>query len=100
MLLDDLVPLLEEVRRPEFSEAAVFWGSDNFSAEWKLTREGGDLRIHARWHSTFGNPESLRGDVVVGAEEFVREWSKVLWRVVTDVAQAPWSWPTTTSSSE
>ncbi|NXY96851.1 hypothetical protein HYE82_21180 [Streptomyces sp. BR123] len=36
-----------------------------------------------------GNHESLlteRGDVTVGAEEFVGEWSKVLWRIVTDVA--------------
>ncbi|MFD7628296.1 hypothetical protein ACFV7Q_20025 [Streptomyces sp. NPDC059851] len=89
VMLDDLVPLLEEVRRPEFSGAEVFWGSDTFSAEWKLTREGGDLRIRARWHSTLGNHESLlaeRGDVVVGAEDFVGEWSKVLWRIVTDVA--------------
>ncbi|NXY96852.1 hypothetical protein HYE82_21185 [Streptomyces sp. BR123] len=48
VLLQDLVPLLEGVRRPEFSAAEVFWGSDTFSAEWKLAREGGDLRIRAR----------------------------------------------------
>ncbi|MFJ9643137.1 hypothetical protein ACWEPM_03820 [Streptomyces sp. NPDC004244] len=88
VLLDDLVPLLEEVRRPGFSAAEVFWGSDTFCAEWELAREGGDLRIRARWHSTLGNHESLlteRGDVAVAAEEFVREWAKVLWRIVTDV---------------
>lgn len=87
VLLDDLVPLLEEVRRPEFSGAGVFWGSDTFSAEWELTREGGDLRIRARWHSTLGNHESSlteRGDVTVGAQEFVGEWSRILRRVVTD----------------
>ncbi|MFD3544283.1 hypothetical protein ACFWUW_01440 [Streptomyces sp. NPDC058655] len=88
VMLDDLVPLLEEIRRPEFSETEVFWGSDTFSAEWKLTREGGDLRIRARWYSTLGNHESSlteRGDATVGAEEFVRGWSEVLWRIVTDV---------------
>ncbi|MEU5808735.1 hypothetical protein [Streptomyces sp. NPDC047718] len=88
VLLDDLVPLLEEVRRPGFSAAEVFWGSDTFRAEWELAREGDGLRIRARWHSTLGNHESLlteRGDVAVAAEEFVREWSKVLWRIVTDV---------------
>ncbi|MFE9636058.1 hypothetical protein [Streptomyces sp. NPDC006463] len=87
VLLDDLVPLLEEVRRPGFSGAEVFWGSDTFSAEWKLTPEGGDLRIRARWHSTLGNHESSlteRGDVTVGAMEFVSEWCKILRRIVTD----------------
>ncbi|MEU2827832.1 hypothetical protein ABZ667_04060 [Streptomyces lavendulae] len=88
VLLDDLVPLLEEVRRPGFSGTEVFWGSDTFRAEWKLTPEGGGLRIRARWHSTLGNHESSlteRGDVTVGAKEFVGAWCKVLRRIVTDV---------------
>ncbi|WP_405446494.1 hypothetical protein [Streptomyces erythrochromogenes] len=81
VLLDDLVPLLEDVGRPGFSDAEVFWGSDTFSAEWVIVREGDSLRIRARWHSTLGNYESLlaeRGDVVVPAEEFVGEWVKLL----------------------
>ncbi|MFJ6779871.1 hypothetical protein [Streptomyces yangpuensis] len=88
VLLDDLVPLLEEVGRPGFTDAQVFWGSDTFSAEWVIVREGDSLRIRARWHSTPGNYESLlaeRGDVVVPAEEFVGEWAKLLRRIVTDV---------------
>ncbi len=88
ILLDDLVPLLEEVRRPEFSDAEVFWGSDTFSAEWKIVREDDLLRIRARWHSVLGNYESLlteRGDAVVHTEVFVSEWSKVLRRIVTDI---------------
>ncbi|MFJ8214176.1 toxin-antitoxin system YwqK family antitoxin [Streptomyces sp. NPDC096033] len=87
-LLDDLVPLLEEVRRPEFSETEVFWGSDTFSAEWRIVREGESLRIRARWHSTLGNCESLlaeRGDPVVPAQVFVSEWAKPLRRIVTDI---------------
>ncbi|MEU3316581.1 hypothetical protein ABZ743_28390 [Streptomyces sp. NPDC006662] len=87
-LLDDLVPLLEEIRRPEFTETEVFWGSDTFSAEWKMTREGDSLRIQARWHSTLGNYESLlteRGDAVVATHDFVGEWKKVLQRIVTDI---------------
>ncbi|KJY32544.1 hypothetical protein VR44_15800 [Streptomyces katrae] len=87
-LLDDLVPLLEEVRRPEFSETEVFWGSDTFSAEWRIVREGDSLRIRARWHSTLGNHESLlaeRGDPVVPAQVFSREWAKLLRRIVTDI---------------
>ncbi|MFB6691079.1 hypothetical protein ACFCX3_11160 [Streptomyces virginiae] len=88
ILLDDLVPLLEEVRRPEFSDAEVFWGSDTFSAEWEIVREDDSLRIRARWHSVLGNYESLlteRGDAVVHTEVFVSEWSKVLRRIVTDI---------------
>ncbi|MEV7543058.1 hypothetical protein [Streptomyces sp. NPDC089915] len=87
-LIDDLVPLLEEILRPEFKETEVFWGSDTFSAEWQMTREGESLRIRARWHSTLGNYESLlaeRGDAVVGRLEFVGEWSKVLRRIVADI---------------
>ncbi|MEJ8645120.1 hypothetical protein WKI68_35750 [Streptomyces sp. MS1.HAVA.3] len=57
-LLDGLVPLHEEIRRPGFSEAEVFWGSDTFSAEWGIVREGDSPRIRARWHSTLGNYES------------------------------------------
>lgn len=88
VLLDDLVPLLEEVRRPEFTAAEVFWGSDTFSAEWKLAREGDHVRIRARWYSTRGNHESSlteRGDVTVGVKEFVSAWCEVLWRIVRDV---------------
>lgn len=87
-LLDDLVPLLEEIRQPGFSEADVFWGSDTFSAEWGIVREGESLRVRARWHSTLGNYESLlaeRGDVVVSVVEFIGEWAKVLRRIVTDI---------------
>ncbi|WP_326592235.1 hypothetical protein [Streptomyces sp. NBC_01294] len=87
-LLDDLVPLLEEIQRLEFSETEVFWGSDTFSAEWRMVREGDALRIGARWHSTLGNYETLlaeRGDVVVPVKEFVSEWAKVLRRIVTDI---------------
>ncbi|MET9570643.1 hypothetical protein ABZY34_16175 [Streptomyces virginiae] len=87
-LLDDLVPLLEETRRAGFSDAEVFWGSDTFSAEWRIVREGDSLRVVARWHSTLGNYESLlaeRGDVVVPAREFVGQWVKLLRRIVTDI---------------
>ncbi|MEV5141415.1 hypothetical protein AB0K71_21125 [Streptomyces syringium] len=87
-LLDDLVPLLEEIQRPEFSNAEVFWGSGTFSAEWKMVREADSLRIQARWHSTLGNYESLlteRGDVVVCTQTFVGEWAKVLKRIVSDI---------------
>lgn len=87
-LLDDLVPLLEEIQRPEFSETEVFWGSDTFSAEWRIVRADDSLRIQARWHSTLGNYESLlteRGDSVVRTQVFVSEWAKVLRRIVTDI---------------
>ncbi|MEW2585756.1 hypothetical protein [Streptomyces virginiae] len=87
-LLDDLVPLLEEIQQAEFSGTEVFWGSDTFSAEWKIARDGDSLRIQARWHSTLGNYESLlaeRGDAVVHAQVFASEWAKVLRRIVTDI---------------
>ncbi|MEU9039074.1 hypothetical protein AB0D45_29805 [Streptomyces sp. NPDC048352] len=87
-LVDDLVPLLEEVQRSDFSETEVFWGSDTFSAEWKMVREGDSLRIQARWHSTLGNYESLlteRGEMVVPTPVFVSEWAKVLRRIVADI---------------
>ncbi|MFD8980794.1 hypothetical protein [Streptomyces sp. NPDC059564] len=83
-----LVPLLEEIQRPDFSEAEVFWGSDTFSAEWRMAREGDSVRIQARWHSTLGNYESLlaeRGDMVARARVFVSEWAKILRRIVTDI---------------
>ncbi|KOV18308.1 hypothetical protein ABZZ01_30905 [Streptomyces virginiae] len=87
-LLDDLVPLLEAIRRPGFSETEVFWGADTFAAEWRIVRQADLLRIHARWHSTLGNYEALlaeRGDVVVPAADFIGEWVKVLRRIVTDI---------------
>ncbi|MFE6909036.1 hypothetical protein [Streptomyces erythrochromogenes] len=88
VLLDDLVPLLEDIRRPGFSAAEVFWGSDTFSAEWVIVREGDSLRIRARWHSILGGYESLlaeRGDVVLPAGEFTGEWAKILRRIATDI---------------
>ncbi len=87
-LLDDLVPLLEAIRQPGCTRAEVFWGSDTFSAEWGIVREGEALRIRARWHSTLGNYESLlaeRGDVVVPVRDFTDAWAKVLRRIVTDI---------------
>ncbi|MEU9006525.1 hypothetical protein [Streptomyces sp. NPDC048551] len=53
-LVDDLVPLLEEIQRPDFSETEAFWGSDTFSADMedgprKRFAEGsGALAQHAR----------------------------------------------------
>ncbi|MFI6944729.1 hypothetical protein [Streptomyces sp. NPDC050422] len=91
-LLDDLVPLLENVQREDFSGTDVFWGSDTFSAEWVISREGDWLRLRARWHSTLGNYESLlteRGDSVVRTPAFVSEWAKVLRRMVTDIEAGP-----------
>ncbi|MFG2336647.1 hypothetical protein [Streptomyces yangpuensis] len=88
VLLDDLVPLLEEIRRPGFSNTEVFWGSDTFSAEWGIVREGDSLRIRASWHSMLGGYESLlaeRGDAVVPVWDFIGEWAKVLRRIVTDI---------------
>lgn len=89
-LLDDLVPLLEEIRNPEFLATEVFWGSDTFSAEWQIVRTNDTLRIHARWHSTLGNYESLlaeRGDSVVRTDVFFSEWAKILRRIVTDIEE-------------
>ncbi|MFD5621877.1 hypothetical protein [Streptomyces yangpuensis] len=88
VLLDDLVPLLEEILRPGFSNTEVFWGSDTFSAEWGIVREGDSLRVRASWHSMLGGYESLlaeRGDAVVPVWDFIGEWAKVLRRIVTDI---------------
>ncbi len=88
VMLDDLVPLLEDVLDPEFSGTEVRWGPDTFAAEWMVLREDDFLRIRARWHSTHGNCEAKlaeQGDVVVDTEHFVWEWSKVLRRVVWDI---------------
>ncbi|MEV4433427.1 hypothetical protein [Streptomyces sp. NPDC049585] len=91
VMVDDLVPLLEEVQDPGFSATDVFWGPDTFTAEWKLIREGDSLRIRSRWCSVLGGYESLlseRGDVVVGATVFIDEWCKILRRIVADIEAA------------
>ncbi|MGK5628041.1 hypothetical protein [Streptomyces sp. URMC 123] len=89
VLLDDLVPLLEEVQNPAFSHTQVHWGSDTFSAEWDLARDGDGLRIDSRWESVHGGYEFLLNDrsrLTVGIVSFVSEWLKVLRRITSDLS--------------
>ncbi|MFC0598340.1 hypothetical protein [Streptomyces palmae] len=89
VLLDDLVPLLEEVQDPTFSQKLVHWGSDTFSTEWHIARDGDSIRIDSRWHSIHGGYEFLLNDrsrLTVGIESFVAEWLKVLRRITADLA--------------
>ncbi|WP_258940538.1 hypothetical protein [Actinomadura luteofluorescens] len=88
-LLDNLVPLLEELQNPEFSQTEVYWGSDTFSAEWNIVRDGDSLRIDSRWDSVHGSYESLlndRSQLTVRIDSFVAEWLKVLRRITSDLA--------------
>ncbi|MES9601921.1 MULTISPECIES: hypothetical protein [Actinomadura] len=89
VLLDDLVPLLEEVQNPEFSQTQIHWGSDTFSTEWNIARDGDSLRIDSRWDSIHGSYEFLlneRSQLTVRIESFVAEWLKVLRRITSDLA--------------
>ncbi|MEU8124660.1 hypothetical protein AB0C21_38615 [Spirillospora sp. NPDC049024] len=89
VLLDDLVPLLEDVQNPEISQTEVYWGSDTFSAEWNIVRDGDSLRIDSRWDSVHGSYESLlndRSQLTVKIDSFVAEWLKVLRRITSDLA--------------
>ncbi|KAK1182290.1 hypothetical protein B7755_031675 [Streptomyces sp. NBS 14/10] len=88
VLLDDLVPLLEEIQRAEFSETRVYWGSDTFSTEWQIRRDGELLRIDSRWMAVSGSYESLlngRSQLTVEIRSFVAEWLKVLRRIAYDL---------------
>ncbi|MGW3562349.1 hypothetical protein ACWDSL_00320 [Streptomyces sp. NPDC000941] len=92
VLLDDLVPLLEEIQRAEFSETRVYWGSDTFSTEWQIRREGELLRIDSRWMAVSGSYESLlndRSQLTVEIRSFVAEWLKVLRRIAYDLGAQP-----------
>ncbi|WP_149261306.1 hypothetical protein [Actinomadura sp. K4S16] len=89
VLLDDLVPLLEEVQDPEISQTEVYWGSDTFSADWNIARDGDSLRINSRWDSVHGSYEPLlneRSQLTVSIDSFVAEWLKVLRRITSDLA--------------
>ncbi|MEV0663980.1 hypothetical protein ACIBI3_16055 [Actinomadura luteofluorescens] len=88
VLLDDLVPLLEEVQNPEFSQTKVHWGSDTFSTEWNIARNEDSLRIDSRWDSVHGSYEFLlneRSQLTVRIDSFVAEWLKVLRRITSDL---------------
>lgn len=88
VLLDDLVPLLEEVQNPAFSQTQVCWGSDTFSVEWNIVRDGDSIRIDSRWDSIHGSYEFLlndRSQLTVGIASFVTEWLKVLRRITSDL---------------
>ncbi|MET7904703.1 hypothetical protein ABZS86_25855 [Streptomyces sp. NPDC005355] len=89
VLLDDLIPLLEKIQAPQFSQTRVYWGSDTFSAEWNLRRDGETLTIGSRWDSTSGGYEALlneRSTLTVEIRSFVAEWLKVLRRITSDLS--------------
>ncbi|WP_339154925.1 hypothetical protein [Actinomadura luteofluorescens] len=89
VLLDELIPLLEEVQSSEFSQTRLYWGSDTFSVEWRIARDGDSLRIDSRWDSVHGSYESLlndRSQLTVKIDSFVAEWLKVLRRITSDLA--------------
>jgi hypothetical protein len=88
VLLDDLVPLLEEIQNPEFSQTQVHWGSDTFSTEWNIVRDGDSLSIESCWDSVHGSYEFLlneRSQLTVRTDSFVAEWLKVLHRITSDL---------------
>ncbi|PKW19531.1 hypothetical protein [Saccharopolyspora spinosa] len=88
VLVDDLVPLLEKVQEDEFTSGSTHWGSDTFSAEWKIVRTGQDLTITAKWLSTLGNYEELlnaRAVVSTSLSTFVHELTKLLIRTSSDI---------------
>lgn len=87
-MIDDLVPLLEVVIPDNFRSAAVYWGSSDFMAEWRIDSVDQGVRIDPQWDVVSGANESAlidSGSVIVAKEKFVAEWLKILGRIVLDI---------------
>ncbi len=87
-LVDDLVPLLEEIQETDYRTGDVYWASDTFSAEWSLGKSGNELTITANWISALGNYEDLlnaRNVIQTDVHTFVQEFTKILTRTVSDI---------------
>jgi hypothetical protein len=89
VMAEGIVDMLEALRDPAFTATRVFWGSSEFLAEWRLRAAGADVVVDSEWHSAHGSFEFLlneRSELTVGREFFVAEWTKLLRKLVADVA--------------
>jgi hypothetical protein len=87
VIVDDLVPMLERMIKKTPEHYRVRWASDTFAAEWLIDTDGEQLVIESRWFNALGNYEGLlnsRSSVRVDRADFVREWLKIVTRVVAD----------------
>jgi len=88
VLLDDLVPLIEQVARNNEGSEETRWASNTFSAIWQTGWDYGEIRISSHWRAVAGSYENLlnsRPTVEVPRMEFLGEWRPLLDRVRIDV---------------
>ncbi|MFJ4920279.1 hypothetical protein [Streptomyces sp. NPDC088725] len=92
VFIDDIIILLEMLQKPGFTGARLETGASSFSTTWDICRDGENLVIDSRWESVLGGYEFLlneRSELILNTADFLREWLKVLQRLVDDItAQA------------
>ncbi|WP_327296318.1 MULTISPECIES: hypothetical protein [unclassified Streptomyces] len=88
VFVDDIIVLLETIQAPGFTHAQLVTGASSFFTTWEIRREETNLIIDSRWESILGSYEFVlneRSQLTLTAEEFTRQWLKMLRRVVDDI---------------
>jgi hypothetical protein len=81
VMIDDVPAMLRPLMSDPTGEQRVFWGSQSFTAEWRLQWSSSTLRIESDWRNVAGEYRDLlnaRGPLEMDQEEFVCEWKAIL----------------------
>lgn len=94
LMIKDILELLELLINEEAGDYYVWWPSNTFFSEWKLSWVGKELKISTRWESVTGDIEDKLnsvGELEIDKNEFLREWKKLLLVILEDLKSLGYS---------
>ena len=91
ILIDDIVPMINELVAKGAGDYELTWPSDTFRATWRLSWQGGDLEIQAAWESVVGGHDIVKAlnntpFLKMSKNGFLGEWASLLENVVRTVS--------------
>ncbi|MDM8550337.1 hypothetical protein QUF72_09675 [Desulfobacterales bacterium HSG2] len=84
VIVEDVIFMLEFLRRRNSGEETVFFSSDTFNAEWLVKWGDERLFIYPTWNSVAGNKcaeLNALGAMKVSVSHFVGQWAMVLEKI-------------------
>jgi len=92
-IVDDILLMVLTIKQDDFSDWAIFWPSNTFSAEWFFKAEGTDIIIKADWHSGVADVKKLNeaNTIKMGKNEFLYEWKALLDVLISHLTKCGYS---------
>lgn len=94
IMIEDVLNMLEKLRKHPLGEWKIHWASDSFRNSWYMYWEKETLIISAEWRSVVGSTENLlkeKGEIKVPLLSFIAEWRKLLGNLITALEKSGYS---------